>query len=121
MKYMIFLFALIFSKSLIGQELADGENILTDGQGFTLILDICDGEWGVCDMMIIDGKRLVASGGQGEWFRVNMNGVDEDYDGPEGWYQFESNEGEYYELELVNEKNYKLSGNRSYNLTLIKR
>lgn len=28
--------------------------------------------------------------GTGEWFEVNPNGVDKNYDGPFGWYQFQT-------------------------------
>jgi hypothetical protein len=33
--------------------------------------------------------------GSGEWFRVNIHGADPEYDGPLGWYQFQTTNCNY--------------------------
>jgi hypothetical protein len=33
--------------------------------------------------------------GFGEWLKINRNGVDADYSGPDGWYQIEANGCDY--------------------------
>lgn len=37
--------------------------------------------------------------GTGEWFEINPNGMDEDYDGPMAWYQFQTGTC-YYDFNL---------------------
>lgn len=56
-----------------------------------------DGGWGLSDVVLTHTKTGKSASGVGEWFKLNMNGVDPDYKGPEGWYQFELNEC-YYEF-----------------------
>jgi hypothetical protein len=40
--------------------------------------------------------------GTGQWFKVNMNGVDPDYSGPNGWYQFQTSRCNYSFNETTN-------------------
>jgi hypothetical protein len=49
--------------------------------------------------------------GEGEWFSVNSQTVDPDYDGPGGWYQFEAG-GFNYEFEEPKGKDLKLTRSR---------
>ena len=46
-------------------------------------------EWGwkISSATITVLKTNQKFNGKGEWFKVNPNGIDEDYDGPMGWYQ----------------------------------
>jgi hypothetical protein len=46
------------------------------------------------------GEHITEEKGSGEWFAVNLNGADEDYDGPEGWYDVYMGDNNYVEIEI---------------------
>ena len=108
MKYR-FLIAFLFTCSLsYSQFLEDGIYLLSDGGLNQVRLTICEGGNNVCYFELIHDENTIAFTETGEWFRVNPNGVDPDYDGPMGWYQMSTFEGEYFELEMMESGSYKL-------------
>ena len=44
---------------------------------------------------LINHKTNKTITGEGEWYTVNENGADTSYDGPTGWYQFQTAECSY--------------------------
>jgi hypothetical protein len=109
MKKSLFLFSFILiSLSSSAQFLEDGKYSYS-ADGFTLHLEVCDDGWEICNMGIVYLEEDWASDLTGEWFKVNMNGVDDDYDGPEGWYQVEDS-GTYYEIDFVSSTTITLRG-----------
>ena len=99
MNLKVVLFALLSSISSYAQ-LEDGTYRFTDGNLYDVDLSICDGGETVCEFTLYHDANLVTTTSQGEWFRVNPNGVDEDYEGPWGWYQIQTDE-EYFEIEVI--------------------
>jgi len=69
----------------------------------SLSFNSSDNGWILSDVVFTNKKTGIIMTGAGEWFRVNMNGVDEDYSGPEAWYQFETKEC-FYEFDEPSEK-----------------
>lgn len=68
-------------------QLEDGRYLYSN-EDFELIIDIAD-EGGVIESFyLFHLKSKTIEKGSGEWFRVNPNGIDEDYEGPFEWYQF---------------------------------
>lgn len=98
---LLLLLSLFVNCTLYSQELYSGQNILSNNDGIRLEMEICDGGDSICSFRIKEGDKILASGNSGEYFRVNMNGMEDDYDGAEGWYQFESEKGESFELEYA--------------------
>ena len=62
-----------------------------------------DSGWILSDVVVTNKKTGSTVTGAGEWFKINMNGVDPDYSGPEAWYQFETKEC-FYEFDEPSEK-----------------
>jgi hypothetical protein len=60
-----------------------------------LMFTIGGGGWEIYEIILIKKSLDGLTGGTGKWFKVNLNGVDEDYKGPEGWYQFQTNDCRY--------------------------
>lgn len=102
----------------MGQDLDDGVHLLSNGEGIRLKVEICDVGYEVCGFQITNGSEVIVSNGSGEWFSVNMNGVEEDYDGPDGWYQIDTKDGGYYELERNEGRKFSLTGDRNIELIL---
>jgi len=61
----------------------------------TLKLTVIDDGWTISSVTLTNNTSKKTSTGTGEWFRVNPNGVDEDYQGPWGWYQFQTADCNY--------------------------
>jgi hypothetical protein len=81
-------------------QLDDGTYHYTDGEYYEVDLSICEGGEMICNFTFYNDANTVASSDQGEWFRVNANGADENYEGPWGWYQIQT-EDEYFEIEVL--------------------
>jgi hypothetical protein len=62
---------------------------------FTLSFTISSEGWDVSQIILLNNKTGQKEYGSGEWFRINKNGVDEDYSGPDGWYQFQTGKCNY--------------------------
>ncbi len=90
----------------------------------SLTFTVIDGGWGLSEVVFTNKKTGKSTTGVGEWFKLNMNGVDPDYNGPEGWYQFETQEC-YYEFNEPHETLSLLEGcgtsdDKEYTLNLSK-
>jgi len=99
MNLKLLLFTFLSSMACYAQ-LEDGTYRFTDENLYDVDLTICDDGNSVCEFTFYHDANLVTTTSQGEWFRVNPNGVDEDYGGPWGWYQIQTEE-EYFEIELL--------------------
>lgn len=93
---------------------------------FTLSFTISNDGWDVSKVILLNTKTGQKENGSGEWFRVNRNGVDSDYNGPDGWYQFQTGKCNYSfdvpTTKLVLQQ-YDCVGNRrdmTYTLTRVK-
>jgi hypothetical protein len=104
-----FLFAFLFATSFsFSQFLDDGDYLLTDGDLYQVRLSICEDGYVVCYFQFLHDENTIALIERGEWFEVNPNGADPEYDGPMGWYQMHTPEEEYFELEVMESGGYKL-------------
>ncbi|MFN5910011.1 MAG: hypothetical protein ACK45H_01625 [Bacteroidota bacterium] len=120
MKSFLFLIVLFIAFSSTAQFLEDGSYTFTDGGYYSMDIEICDGGWSVCSFNFKHDENTIAFVESGEWFRVNLNGVGDDYDGPIGWYQIYTEE-ETYEFENLPNGTFKLlRGEDSYILRLKK-
>lgn len=81
-------------------QLDNGTYRFTDGAYYDVDLFTCDGDL-ICEFIFFNDGNTVAIGSEGEWQRVNPNGVDDDYEGPWGWYSIQTDD-EYFEIEVVN-------------------
>jgi hypothetical protein len=81
-------------------QLDDGAYHFTDGQYHEVELSVCEGGEMICDFTFLHDENVITTGSQGEWFRVNANGADENYEGPWGWYQIQTDD-EYFEIEVL--------------------
>ena len=84
---------LCFSNSSFSQ-MDDGKYKFANNE-ITLSFTITGDGWQIKEIKITNNTTKKIVTGQGEWFRVNLNGVDADYDGPEGWYQIQTSECNY--------------------------
>ena len=88
-KYFVFL-SMFLSLNAYSQ-MQPGDYTFTNNE-YEFKFTISDGGW-VISSIQIDGTKEVLK--DGYWRRVNMNGVDEDYDGPEGYYEFQTDQCNY--------------------------
>jgi hypothetical protein len=105
----LFLFSFILISLSSSAQFLDNGKYSFSSEAFTIHIEVCEDGWEICNMKVTDGPETLANYLTGEWFKVNMNGVDDDYDGPEGWYQVEDN-GIYYEIEYVSQTTIEVSG-----------
>lgn len=75
-------------------QLSDG-NYTFKNADFTLSFTIASDGWEMNDVVLTNMKTGKKENAIGEWFKVNMNGADADYSGPEGWYQFQTTQCNY--------------------------
>jgi hypothetical protein len=81
-------------------QLDNGTYRFTDGAYYDVDLFACDGDL-ICEFIFFHDGNTVAIGSEGVWQRVNPNGVNDDYEGPWGWYSIQTDD-EYFEIEVVN-------------------
>lgn len=72
-------------------QMSDGHYTFKNTE-LTLSFTIAEGGWKINNILLINTTNGKKENATGEWFKVNMNGVDEDYSGPEGWYQFQTDQ-----------------------------
>ncbi len=119
MKKLIVICFLLASSFSYSQFLEDGMYSFTNGDLYTLDIQICNGGWSICSFNFKHDENTIDYTEVGEWFRVNLNGVDENYNGPVGWYQAYTDEVTY-EFENLSDGTYKLiSGENTYIMTLM--
>lgn len=75
-------------------QMSDG-NYTFKNADFTLTFTIASDGWEMNDVVLTNMKTGKKENAIGEWFKVNMNGADADYSGPEGWYQFQTTKCNY--------------------------
>ncbi len=75
-------------------QLNDGHYTFTNGE-ITLSFDVVENGEVLNNVIIQNHKSQKTDKGNGEWFRVNPNGADSSYDGPMGWYQFQTDNCNY--------------------------
>jgi hypothetical protein len=89
MKYFLFSLSVFFlSINVAFAQLKDGKYTFSNDE-ITFSFDISDYGWVISYAKIIIKKSNNTYIGKGEWFKVNTNGMEEDYSGPLGWYQFQ--------------------------------
>ena len=105
-KYILRTFIIVVLTFLIGgyqtceAQLFDG-NYFYGNVNKDIILEVSNGGENI--IVIIETKEgdyIIKEEGSGEWFAVNLKGVDEDYYGPEGWYDIYMGDDNYVEIEL---------------------
>ena len=115
-KFIYTLFVFVFLSSVaFGQSFEDGKYLFKKNN-LLLTIEVCDSGWVICSFTLEENRVNIVNDLRGEWFKVNMNGVDEDYDGPEGWYQIDSGNKSFEidylssrEILLIwNDKDYKM-------------
>jgi hypothetical protein len=84
---------LCFSNSSFSQ-MNDGKYKFANNE-ITLSFTITDEGFQIKEINITNNTTKKILPGEGEWFKVNLNGVDADYNGPEGWYQIQTAECNY--------------------------
>jgi hypothetical protein len=89
--------ALVFTSNA---QLNSGSYHFTDGAYYEVDLSVCEDSDFICDFTFFNDENIVATSSEGEWQRVNPNGVDEGYEGPSGWYNIQA-DIEYFEIEVV--------------------
>jgi hypothetical protein len=119
MKNIVFAFFLLISSFSFSQFLEDGLYSFTDGDMYTLDIQICNGGWTICSFNFMHDQNTIDFTESGEWFRVNLNGVEENIVGPIGWYQAYTEETSY-EFENLSDGTFKLTrGEESYIMTML--
>ena len=94
MKYvLLILFFLFFFENGFSQ--LNNGNYTFKSSEFTLSFTISNEGWDVTKVVLVNNKTGQKEYGSGEWFRVNRNGADADYSGPDGWYQFQTSNCNY--------------------------
>ena len=91
--YLLTMSFMFFVQTTLAQ-MDDGQYTFTNDK-VTLKLTVIDDGWTISTVTLINNLSKKTSKGTGEWFKVNPNGVDEDYQGPWGWYQFQTTECNY--------------------------
>ena len=90
---LLILFVLFFFRNGFSQ-LNNGSYTFKSAE-FTLSFTISNEGWDVSKVILLNNKTGQKEYGSGEWFRVNRNGADADYSGPDGWYQFQTSKCSY--------------------------
>ena len=84
----LFIFFLAFSVNHFFAQSRDGKYMYQNDKGMTCNVTISEGGWKAAVVLNLgkefNGRVIKA---RGEWFKVNRNGADPGYDGPDGWYQ----------------------------------
>lgn len=94
MKIILSIFFVLFLFGNVFSQLNDG-NYTFKSADFTLSFTISNEGWDVSKIILLNNKTGQKESGSGEWFRVNRNGADADYSGPDGWYQFQTSKCNY--------------------------
>lgn len=101
--------------------MSDGYYVYKNSE-LTISFKIQNGGWDINNIVLTNNKTGNKVYGSGYWHKVNMNGVDDDYSGPEGWYEFQTSncnysfDGSYTKIVLEKYDCKTNSADRSYNL-----
>lgn len=71
------------------------DNYTYSNNEITLSFSTTDNGWSMENIIITHTASGKSVTGFGEWLKINRNGVDADYTGPDGWYQIEANDCVY--------------------------
>jgi hypothetical protein len=99
-KFYLTLFA-FFICGFCYAQMTDG-NYTYKNTELTLSFTIAGDGWEIYNIVLTNITNGRKENATGEWFKVNMNGVEEDYSGPEGWYQFQTDNCNYDFNEATN-------------------
>jgi hypothetical protein len=84
----LFIFSFAFSVNYFFAQSSDGKYTYQNEKGMTCSVTISEGGWKAAVVLNLgksyNGKVIKA---RGDWFKINRNAVEPDYNGPEGWYQ----------------------------------
>jgi len=94
MKTVISFFLLIFISQSAFSQMKDGKYKFSNEE-ITLNFTTSEEGSNITEITLINHKTNKTITGEGEWFTVNENGADASYDGPTGWYQFQTSECNY--------------------------
>lgn len=89
----------------------------------TFSFRISENGWKITDIVILNNTTKAVKKGEGEWMQPNTRGMDPNYDGPMGWYQFSINNCDF-EFDLPKSKlilSQSCSGGKSKKYQLIKK
>jgi hypothetical protein len=89
-----FLIMFLFFTQTAFSQLDDGNYMFSNNE-IKLKLTIAEDGWKVTSATFTYLTANKTITGSGEWFPVNMNGVDQNYNGPAGWYQIQTAECNY--------------------------
>jgi hypothetical protein len=70
-------------------QLGEGHFIYSNEQ-LSFEFDLIDNGWTIEKTLLKNKLNGAEETGAGEWFKVNMNGMEPDYNGPDGWFEFSS-------------------------------
>jgi hypothetical protein len=94
MKNLFYFIVFLFYSNVSFAQLEDG-NYSYSNKEITLNFTISEVGFTISNIVVTNtilGKKY---NGSGEWFQVNPKGVDPNYQGPFGWYQFSTDECNY--------------------------
>ncbi len=97
-KYFVFLSTLLSLNAY--SQMQSGDYTFTNNQ-YEFDFTLSDGGWVISSIQINGSKEILLDG---YWFKVNLNGADPDYDGPEGWYEFQTEQCNYAFDMPINDK-----------------
>lgn len=104
MKKILLFLSLFLTTNLFGQIVNMGESKLNDGHhhytndSIYVMFLISDFGRTMDTIVIINRITGAKDQGSGFWHGINLNGVDPDYDGPDGFYEMQTDRC-YYELD----------------------
>ncbi|MFM8431574.1 MAG: hypothetical protein ACKOA1_02155 [Bacteroidota bacterium] len=84
----------LLSSFVASAQMNDGRYVYSNSE-ITIEFTITDSGWDLPSVKVIDNQTKKIITGKGYWHKVNMAGVDEGYDGPEGWYEFQTQSCNY--------------------------
>lgn len=85
---------LVFLTFTSYSQLEDGRFIYSSDD-FELIIDISDYGEKIENVHLFYKKTMVIEKGDGYWQQVNENTIDDNYTGPLGWYEFQTDKCNY--------------------------
>lgn len=101
-KQLALIFLIVTSISQAYSQIGDDHFVYGNNE-ITLSFTTTDNGWSMENIIITHASTGKSVTGFGEWFKINRNGIDGDYNGPDGWYQIEAN-GCNYEFDEPGDK-----------------
>jgi hypothetical protein len=86
--------AIMFITNSAFSQLSNGKYKYSNAE-IALSFTISDEGYVISEIVLTNKTINKVFKAEGEWFEVNRNGADAGYDGPSGWYQFQTQECNY--------------------------